>query len=116
MGKRNTDLDLGAGMGWCVDYPFDPGSVLRALLNPNSLQSGSSTRYDRKLRAALRLKGPARDRALGKIDLEVTKELAPAVVLNVYNNRYFFSSRVDRRSLVYSNPNTDWSIPALALK
>jgi peptide/nickel transport system substrate-binding protein len=116
MGKRNTDLDLGAGMGWCVDYPFDPASVLRALLNPNSLQSGSSTKYDRKLRAALRLKGPARDRALGKIDLEVTKDVAPAVVLNVYNNRYFFSSRVDRRSLVYSNPNTDWSIPALALK
>jgi hypothetical protein len=102
-------------MGWCGDYLFDPAFLLR-LVQPNSLQGGGSTKYDRKLQAVLKLKSPARDRALGKLDLEVTKELAPAVVLNVYNNRYFFSSRVDRRSLVYSNPNTDWSIPALALK
>jgi peptide/nickel transport system substrate-binding protein len=115
MGKQASDLDLGAGMGWCGDYLFDPAFLLR-LVQPNSLQGGGSTKYDRKLQAVLKLKGPARDRALGKLDLEVTKELAPAVVLNVYNNRYFFSSRVDRRSLVYSNPNTDWSIPALALK
>jgi ABC-type oligopeptide transport system substrate-binding subunit len=116
MGKRSTDLDLGTGVGWCSDYLFDSASPLRAVLRPNSLQPGSSTKYDRKLQAALKLKGPARDRALGRLDLEVTRELAPAVVLNVYNNRYFFSSRVDRRSLVYSNVNTDWSIPALALK
>jgi hypothetical protein len=46
----------------------------------------------------------------------VTTRLAPAVVLGAYNNRYFFSSRVDPRSLVYQNVYTDWSIPALALK
>ena len=52
----------------------------------------------------------------GRLDLEVTTRLAPAVVLGSYNNRYFFSSRVDPRSLVYQNVYTDWSIPALALK
>ena len=116
MGKRNTDLDLGAGMGWCGDYSSDPASLLRAVLQSNSLQPGPSTKYDRKLRAALKLNGPARDRALGKLDLEVTRDLAPAVVLAVYNNRYFFSSRVDPRSLVYQNVYADWSIPRLALK
>jgi hypothetical protein len=33
-----------------------------------------------------------------------------------YNNRYFFSGRVDQRSLVYSRIYQDWSIPALTLK
>ena len=42
--------------------------------------------------------------------------LAPVAVTRTYNNRYFFSSRVDPRSLVYQNVYTDWSIPALALK
>jgi hypothetical protein len=46
----------------------------------------------------------------------VTKDLAPTAVLSTYNNRYFFSSRVDPKSLVYQNAYSDWSIPALALK
>ena len=116
MGKRNTDLDLGVGMGWCGDYPLDPAFLINLALDPTHAFGTGGGKYDRKLAAALKLKGRARERALGRLDLEVTTRLAPAVVLGAYNNRYFFSSRVDPRSLVYQNVYTDWSIPALALK
>jgi hypothetical protein len=75
-----------------------------------------SAKYTHRLEAALRLKTEAQYRALGKLDVDLMKDVAPTVVLGVYNNRYFFSSRVDPRSLVYQNVYTDWSIPALALK
>jgi hypothetical protein len=42
--------------------------------------------------------------------------LAPVAVMRTYNNRFFFSNRVDARSLSYSGVYSDWSIPALALK
>ena len=116
MGKRNTDLDLGVGMGWCGDFLSDPAFLISLALDPASPLGSQNTKYRRKLAAALKLTGRARERALGKLDLEVTRGVAPAVVLNVYNNRYLFSSRVDPKSLVYSNALVDWSIPALALK
>ena len=33
-----------------------------------------------------------------------------------YNNRYFFSNKVDPKGLVYQGIYQDWSIPAMALK
>ena len=36
--------------------------------------------------------------------------------MRTYNNRYFFSDRVDPKSLVYEHVYPDMSIPALALK
>jgi ABC-type transport system substrate-binding protein len=117
MGKRNTDLDLGVGMGWCANTsPMDPASLVRQALESSSLFGIDSAKYTRRLQAALKLKGQAQYRALGKLDVDLVKDLAPAVVLGVYNNRYFFSSRVDPRSLVYQNVYADWSIPRLALK
>jgi ABC-type transport system substrate-binding protein len=117
MGKRNTDLDLGVGMGWCADSaPVDPAALVRQALESSSLLGIDSVKYTRRLQAALKLKGQAQYRALGMLDVDLIKNLAPAVVLGVYNNRYFFSSRVDPRSLVYQNVYADWSIPRLALK
>jgi hypothetical protein len=43
-------------------------------------------------------------------------KLAPVAVTGTYNNRYFFSNRVNPRSLSYQGVYSDWSIPALALK
>jgi ABC-type transport system substrate-binding protein len=116
MGRPSTDLDIGVGMGWCGDYPFYPAFLLEFALSPWNVAGIDSPKYRQKLAVAQSLKGQARHRALGKLDVEVMKNLAPEVVLNVYNNRFFFSSRVDARSLVYQNAYTDWSIPALALK
>ncbi|MFL5949478.1 MAG: ABC transporter substrate-binding protein [Gaiellaceae bacterium] len=117
MGKRNTDLDLGVGMGWCADTsPMDPASLVRQALESSSFFGIDSAKYTRRLEAALRLNGEARYRALGKVDVDLMSDLVPTVVLSVYNNRYFFSSRVDPGSLLYHNVYVDWSIPRLALK
>jgi hypothetical protein len=107
MGKHNTDLDLGVRLGVCSDYPspFGPFGVV-----------GLKASYRAKLAAAERLHGAARLRALGELDLAITNTLAPVVVMRTYDNRYFFSGRVEPRSLVYQSAYQDWSIPALALK
>ena len=44
------------------------------------------------------------------------RRVAPVVAMRTYNNRYFFSGRVNPKSLVYEPVYQDWSIPALALK
>jgi hypothetical protein len=44
------------------------------------------------------------------------KNDAPVVVTNVYNNRFFFSNRVDPKTLMYHAVYQDWSIPSLALR
>jgi peptide/nickel transport system substrate-binding protein len=114
LGKSNSDVDIGVGLGWCSDYPAGSFSFLDLAFAPSS--GIDSPKYRAQLAAAKRLNGAAKDRALGKLDVQVASALAPQVVLGVYTNRYFFSSRVDPRSLVYQNAYTDWSIPALALK
>jgi oligopeptide transport system substrate-binding protein len=113
MGKRNTDLDLGVGLGWCSDYP-DPLGPLG--LGFFSTSEPGAAKYRSRIEAAEKLRGAARSKALGELDLAITNELAPLVVMRTYNNRYFLSARVDPKSLVYSNAYEDWSIPALALK
>ena len=55
-------------------------------------------------------------RPSGKLDIAIMKNAAPLAPMGYYNNLFFFSNRVDPRSLVYSPVYTDWSIPALALK
>jgi len=109
-GRRGNDGDIAVSMGWCADDP-DPYTFflgLRRFL--------AGTKYDAKIAAAARLTGNARLRAFGKLDLELTRNFAPQAVMRTYNNRYFFSDRVDPRSLRYHGIYQDWSIPALALK
>jgi ABC-type oligopeptide transport system substrate-binding subunit len=110
--------DIQTSTGWCTDYP-DPYDALRAFLAPNvfgDLPSLASFKYTAKLTAAARLVGNARYRAFGRLDLEIMNKLAPVAVMRTYNNRYFFSNRVDPRGLSYQAVYSDWSIPALALK
>jgi hypothetical protein len=101
--------DLMVGLGWCADLP-DPASFIRGAYLP------LDSTYQAKLDAADHLRGNARLKALGKLDLEITKKVAPVAVMNTYNNRFFFSARVNPRSLKYHRVYQDWSIPALALK
>src|SRR6266576_2487996 len=111
MGKAGSDFDLAVSLGWCdgEGSPFLPFGGVPPFF-PDLPQ------YRGKLAAALRLKGNARAAALGKLDLDIMKNVAPVAVTNVYNNLYFFSNRVDPRSLTYHKVYSDWSIPALALK
>jgi ABC-type transport system substrate-binding protein len=115
LGTRGSDLDMGVSIGVCGDTP-DPYRLLWTFLNPSYLGGVDSVRYRARLEAADRLREPARTRALGKLDVEIAKNLAPAAFMRTYNNRYFFSNRVNPSSLAYSGIYSDWSIPALTLK
>jgi peptide/nickel transport system substrate-binding protein len=102
-GTRGTDLDMGVSMGFCGEPP-DSHGVLKGFVADNA-------KYSRKLDAARK-----RPKVLGRLDLEITRTLAPAAAMRTYNNRYFFSDRLDPRSLKFNRVYQDWSIPALALK
>ena len=114
MGKRGNDADMGVSMGWCSDFP-DDAEFFPFLLYGDAFFP-DSPKYRAKIAAALRLTGPARTRAIGKLDIEIMKNVAPVVATNTYNQRYFFSNRVDTHSLRFHRIYQDWSIPALALK
>lgn len=113
MGRANSDVDLGVGTGWCSDYP-EP----RGLLSVGSgfLGAAAVTKFEARIDAAEALRGAARLRAFGRLDLDLMNTLAPVAVTRTYNNRFYFSRRVEPKSLVYVGAYQDWSIPALALK
>jgi len=109
LGKRGSRFDVGVSLGWCGDPYLFSGSIVPPYF-PDVPQ------YRDRIAAALRLHGQARASALGKLDLDITKKVAPVVVTNAYNNLYFFSNRVDPKSLRYHGVYQGWSIRALALK
>jgi hypothetical protein len=113
MGAHGSTLDLGVQLGWCGDYPDANANLSFFVSGPYGVDS---PKYRAKLARVNKLREPARTRALGRLDLEITNNLAPTVAVRTYNNRYFFSNRVDPRSLAYSGVYQDWSIPALRLK
>jgi peptide/nickel transport system substrate-binding protein len=115
MGKRNTDLDLGVGGGWCSDYPDSLGPF-SAGLGFFSAGDPGVAKYRSRLAAAQRLHGAARSKALGELDVAIMNDLAPIVVTRTYNNRYFLSSRIEPSSFRYQSVYQDWDIAALALK
>jgi ABC-type transport system substrate-binding protein len=116
MGKRGTDADLGVSMGWCSDYPGLAGTFPFLPFGGGSPFFPNSPKYLKKIEAARRLRGNARTTAIGKLDIDIMKNVAPTIVTNTLNNRFFFSNRVDPRSLKYHRVYEDWSIPSLALK
>ena len=123
MGKRGNDADMGVSMGWCSDYP-DPYDWLNILLYGPSIQDENNVNYsyfnnptwNRRMANAAKLTGPKRLKVYGQMDLDIMQKAAPMAIERTYNNRYFFSNRVDTKGLVYQGIYQDWSIPALALK
>ena len=123
MGVRGNDLDMGVSMGWCSDYP-DPYDWVNVLLYGNAIQSENNNNYsymniskwNKKMEAAARLVGPKRLSTYSKLELDITKQVAPMGIERTYNNRYLFSNRVNPKSLIYQGIYQDWSIPAMALK
>jgi len=123
MGRRGNDADMGVSMGWCSDYP-DPYDWINVLLyggnivdenNVNYSYFNSST-WNKRMENAARLVGPNRLKVYGQLDLDIMSKAAPMAAERTYNNRYFFSNRVNPKSLVYQGIYQDWSIPAMALK
>jgi ABC-type oligopeptide transport system substrate-binding subunit len=107
--------------GWCADDP-DPYDFFVPFLSRSHVAPGppllaiDNKAYVRRIAAANKLIGNARLEAFGRLDLDISKNLAPVAPMRTYNNRFFFSARVDPRSLSYQAVYSDWSIPALALK
>ena len=123
MGTKGTDIDLGVSMGWCSDYP-DPYDWLNILLYGGNIQAENNNNYsymniakwNKKMASAARLVGPKRLKVYGQLDIDLMNQVAPMAVERTYNNRYFFSNRVNPKGLIYQGIYQDWSIPALALK
>lgn len=106
--------DLLRASGWCADSS-DPYEFFKLLSAPFDT-AFHSPKYEKKILAAAKLTGEARIKAFGKLDFEIMRNAAPFAPMRTYNACFFFSNRVDPRSLVYQGVYSDWSIPALALK
>ena len=123
MGVRGNDADMGVSMGWCSDYP-DPYDWVNILLYGPAIQAENNVNYsymniakwNKRMERASALVGPSRLKTYGELDLSIMRQVAPMAVERTYNNRYFFSNRVNPKGLVYQGIYQDWSIPALALK
>jgi len=123
MGVKGNDADMGVSMGWCSDYP-DPYDWINILLYGKTIQDENnvnysyfnSSKWNKRMENAARLVGPRRLAVYGQLDIDIMKKAAPMAIERTYNNRYFFSNRVNPRGLVYQGIYQDWSIPALALK
>lgn len=123
MGVRGNDADMGVSMGWCSDYP-DPYDWLNILFYGPSIQSDNNVNYsymnigkwNAKMAAAAKMVGPKRYKTYGNLDISIMKQVAPVAVTRTYNTRYFFSNRVNPKSLVFSKAYADFSIGAMALK
>ena len=123
MGVKGNPLDMGVSMGWCSDYP-DPYDWINILLYGGGIQAENNVNYsymnigtwNKKMEKAARLVGPKRLKVYGQMDLDIMNKVAPMAIERTYNNRYFFSNRVNPKGLVYQGIYQDWSIPALALK
>jgi ABC-type oligopeptide transport system substrate-binding subunit len=114
------DWDIIPTGSWCADYP-DPYDFFVSFLATQGprfepVLTLDSKAYLRKIVAAARLVGDRRLAAFGKLDLDISRNLAPVVPMRTFNNLYLFSNRVDPRSLAWNSVYGDWSIPELALK
>ncbi len=120
-GLPPANWDLLPADGWCAEYS-DPYDFFTPFLAAPGVEPGyplivlDDTSYVRRIAAADKLVGRARLAVFGRLDLDMTENLAPVAAMRTYNNRYLFSSRVDPKSLVYEGVYSDWSLPALALK
>ena len=120
LGIRGNDADIAVSIAWCHDFA-DAEDWIRSLFygSANYFTNYSQmnlARWNRKIDAASKLAGPKRLEAFGRLDIEIMKKVAPIAVERTYNNRFFFSDRVDPKSLVYQGVYQDFSIPAMALK
>ncbi len=87
-------------VGWVADYP-DPFDFLRQLDGRTIGPDGNVNQayfddpgYNRRLDAAMRLPSPAREIALGRLDVHVARTAAPWAALANERGYDFFSARV----------------------
>lgn len=86
--KPGEPWDVALLGGYGPDYP-DPASTLAVFDGPPT-----PARYRRLLQRASRLRGAARYRAYGRLDVALARDLAPTVPFAALNLRTFVSRRV----------------------
>jgi peptide/nickel transport system substrate-binding protein len=106
--RRDEPYDM-AVVGWLSDYP-DPVDILNQLdgrtitedANFNTAQFDDPA-YNRRLDAAKGLPSPARENALGKLDVDVARTAAPWAAVANDRTHHFFSGRIgcQRYSALY---------------
>jgi peptide/nickel transport system substrate-binding protein len=116
--RRDEPFDM-ALLGWVADYP-DPFDFLRFLdgrtIEPrNNINAAyfDDPAYNRRLDAAQRLPSPARENALGRLDVHVARTAAPWAALANERGYDFFSARVGCQ--VY-NPAFDLELGGLCIR
>jgi peptide/nickel transport system substrate-binding protein len=112
-GHRGEPWDA-ALVGWNQDYP-DPYDFMNLLLNGNNtcprgntnLAQFNNAKVNSLLAHANRLRGPARYRAYGNLDINITKNYAPWVAYDNRNEREFVSKRTGGYLFQPANASAD---------
>jgi ABC-type transport system substrate-binding protein len=107
-------------LGWFPDF-YDPADILGALLDGRNVPRNgafasnwsyfNSPKYNRLLRRAARLSGAARNRAFGRLDIELARDEAPLASYDVEDVYTFVSKRA---GCLITNPFLD--LAAVCLK
>jgi peptide/nickel transport system substrate-binding protein len=121
LGKKGNDYDF-AIIGWSADFP-DPYDYINKLLSGQTIQDvqNNNVSYfnnptaNKQMAHAAQLKGSARYKAYGNLDVSIQKNYAPIAGIDNRNDREFFSTRVAVPSIVQS-PIYEIDLGRLALK
>ena len=103
-----------ASLGWTADYP-DPAQYLNALFAAGGAVNVGfdSPTYNRLLAKAARLRGAARYRAYGELDVRLARDAAPYVAIHFAIEPTLVSARVPRGCVV---PNPSLDLAAVCVK
>ena len=121
LGRKGNDYDF-AIVGWSADFP-DPYDYVNKLLSGQTIQDvqNNNTAYfnnptaNRLMNHAASLKGQKRLTAYGNLDNKIMSTWAPIAGIDNRNDREFFSSRIDTKTIIQS-PIYEIDLGKLALK
>jgi ABC-type transport system substrate-binding protein len=119
-GDKGGDFDMFT-IGWLADYP-DPFDFINVLLNGDNIQESNNSNYaylnnaayNKRMEAAAKLSGDARYAAYGKLDVDLTKNLAPWTAMSNNNTREFIGARIT--NYIYHPVYAAAVLNALAIK
>jgi peptide/nickel transport system substrate-binding protein len=121
-GKRNSPHAFTTA-GWCQDYP-DPYDFINVLLyggniqeeNNNNLAYFNNAAFNKRMERSAKLIGAPRMKAYMALENDLVTKQAPWAAWNQPTNQFFFSNRVDTRSLVYQNIYEEYPYNVIALR
>ena len=121
-GKRNSPHAFTTG-GWCQDYS-DPYDFINILLyggalqeeNNNNLAYFNNAAYNKRMEAAAKLIGSKRLSTYAQLENDLVTKQGPWAAWNQPTNQFFYSNKVDPRSLVYQSLYEQFPFNVMSLK